>query len=137
MGERALVWVAERNIASSDELAESEEFKEISSRLLSIFDSDERIPGVVKMGEYYYNFWRDADSAYVCTDFFTNELFYLRDGKQIKIETPDSANGERNLDLLFEPTERTSLARISETRNHILLNVLDSLEGIAMNKELQ
>lgn len=325
MGERALVWVAERNIASSDELAESEEFKEISSRLLSIFDSDERIPGVVKMGEYYYNFWRDAnnprglwrrttldeyrkptpdwdvvidldalseaegenwvwdqgvegfppeynrfliplsrgggdaivnrefdiekrefvedgfnlpeakgeirwrdaDSVYAFTDFgpdsmtesgyprivklwkrgtpiseatliyegnvedvavhafrdhtkgferdfilrritfFTNELFYLRDGKQIKIETPDSANaspyrewllidlredwdigrrlypsgsllgiefeaflnGERNFDLLFEPTERTSLAGISETRNHILLNVLDNVSN--------
>src|SRR5690606_9423077 len=25
-----------------------------------ILDSDERIPFVVKRGEYYYNFWRDA-----------------------------------------------------------------------------
>jgi len=37
--------------------------------------------------------------------------------------------GERKFDVLFEPTERASLASFSPTRNHILLNVLDNVRG--------
>jgi prolyl oligopeptidase len=37
--------------------------------------------------------------------------------------------GERKFDVLFEPTERTSLAAFSPTRNHILLDVLDNVRG--------
>jgi prolyl oligopeptidase len=37
--------------------------------------------------------------------------------------------GERRLDLLFEPTERTSLAGYSPTRNHVLVNELDNVKN--------
>jgi prolyl oligopeptidase len=37
--------------------------------------------------------------------------------------------GERRLDILFQPTERTSLAAYSPTRNHLLLNVLDNVHN--------
>lgn len=59
-GEKALDWVKQQNEESVSELTESDEFKEREKRLLEILDSDERIPFVVKRGEYYYNFWRDA-----------------------------------------------------------------------------
>ncbi|MEX1039853.1 MAG: prolyl oligopeptidase family serine peptidase [Pirellulaceae bacterium] len=59
-GEKALDWVKQQNEQSVSELTESDEFKEREKRLLEILDSDERIPFVVKRGEYYYNFWRDA-----------------------------------------------------------------------------
>ena len=37
--------------------------------------------------------------------------------------------GERHFDVLFEPTERTSLAGFSPTRHHILLDVLDNVRS--------
>lgn len=37
--------------------------------------------------------------------------------------------GDRHFDVLFEPTERTSLAGFSPTRHHILLDVLDNVRS--------
>jgi len=34
-------------------------FKTLEAELLAIYDSTDRIPGVYKQGEWYYNFWRD------------------------------------------------------------------------------
>jgi prolyl oligopeptidase len=59
-GEKALAWVRERNATSTAELAENDEFRALEKRLLAIFDSDDRIPYVSKLGSHYYNFWRDA-----------------------------------------------------------------------------
>jgi prolyl oligopeptidase len=58
--EKALSWVKDRNAESTGELTELDGFKDLEARLLSILDSDDRIPYVGKMGPYYYNFWRDA-----------------------------------------------------------------------------
>jgi prolyl oligopeptidase len=58
--EKALAWVREQNVDSVDELTRSGDFKRIQSRVREILDSDARIPFVGKMGEHYYNFWRDA-----------------------------------------------------------------------------
>ncbi len=109
----------------------------------------------------------ERDIVYRGVTFFTNEVSLLRDGKQVKIDKPDSANanfhrewllielrddwevggrtytagsllaakvdaflaGERKFDVLFEPTERSSLAGFSPTRNHVLLNVLDNVRN--------
>lgn len=62
-GERALQWVSERNAASIRELETEPGFAELRSRLLSIYESDERIPYVNKEGRYFYNFWRDANNV--------------------------------------------------------------------------
>ena len=59
-GEKPLAWARERNAESVKALAESEEFRSLESRILSILDSKERIPMVTKIGERFYNFWRDA-----------------------------------------------------------------------------
>lgn len=109
----------------------------------------------------------ERDFAYRGMTFWTNESYLLRDGQQIKIEKPDDAmtsvhrdllfiqlrsdwkvegktypagallvsdfeaylKGERNLDVLFTPTARTTLGGYSPTRNHILLNVMDNVRS--------
>ncbi|MFT5048981.1 MAG: prolyl oligopeptidase [Chlamydiales bacterium] len=109
----------------------------------------------------------ERDFVYRAVTFYTNEMFVLRDGVQVKLDKQDSAmasthrewlfielrddwsvggsdysagsllaihidaflDGARDFDLLFEPTERTSLAGFSGTRNHLLLNVLDNVKN--------
>jgi prolyl oligopeptidase len=58
-GERALAWVREQNRASVRELETAGGFDRLRQRLLSIYESNERIPNVTKHGKYLYNFWRD------------------------------------------------------------------------------
>jgi prolyl oligopeptidase len=57
--ERSLDWARERNAKSKGELADAE-FRALETRLKSILDSNERIPGVTKIGGLFYNFWTDA-----------------------------------------------------------------------------
>jgi prolyl oligopeptidase len=59
-GERALDWVRARNADSTKALAGSDAFKALEKRIRGILDSDARIPFVGKIGDHYYNFWRDA-----------------------------------------------------------------------------
>jgi prolyl oligopeptidase len=59
--EKALAWVRERNAKAEAEIAASPAFKKLENDLLAILDSDARIPTVQKIGEFYYNFWRDKN----------------------------------------------------------------------------
>jgi prolyl oligopeptidase len=59
-GEKPLEWVRGRNEESVATLAGSERFKTLETRIRGILDSKERIPLVTKIGDLYYNFWRDA-----------------------------------------------------------------------------
>jgi len=59
-GEAALAWVRERNAECLAELAGTEAFTRLEARILSILDSREKIPYVKKIGDRFYNFWRDA-----------------------------------------------------------------------------
>ncbi len=61
-GERSLAWVRERNAASEKQLADTDLFRTTNARLLSILDSTARIPYVGKLGDFYYNFWQDAQN---------------------------------------------------------------------------
>ena len=58
-GEKALAWVTERNADAEARLAGSPAFKRTEAAIREVLDSDARIPGVYKMGQYYYNFWKD------------------------------------------------------------------------------
>src|SRR5437867_4995420 len=60
-GKKSLDWVAQHDARSKKELAESAAFKAMDARFLDILNSNERIPFVDKIGNYYYNFWRDKD----------------------------------------------------------------------------
>ena len=59
-GDKAMEWVRAQNARSTQELAQSTEFKTLDDKFLSILNSNERIPYVSKIGDRYYNFWRDA-----------------------------------------------------------------------------
>ena len=55
--QRSLDWVRARN--AENPLAKDPGFEKLRGELLTILDSDARIPYVNKIGAYYYNFWRD------------------------------------------------------------------------------
>ena len=59
--DRAIRWVRARNRATVRKWAQRSSFKKLRERLLAVFDSQDRIPTISKMGEHYYNFWRDTD----------------------------------------------------------------------------
>ncbi len=62
-GERALAWVRERNAAAEREFKADPRYEPLRARLLDIVTSRERIPYVQRMGEYYYNFWREGPTS--------------------------------------------------------------------------
>src|SRR6478752_2308121 len=59
-GEKPLAWVAEQNARTHQMLA-TPSFERTEQRILEVLDSDDRIPMVAKNGEFYYNFWKDAE----------------------------------------------------------------------------
>lgn len=60
-GEKALDWVKERNQVTRSKLDSDAGFIKLRSDLQVVLNSKDRIPTVNKMGNYYYNFWMDAD----------------------------------------------------------------------------
>ena len=60
-GDRAMRWVQARNRAAQRKLANAASFKALRKRLLAVFDSNDRIPHIDKLGGHYYNFWRDTE----------------------------------------------------------------------------
>lgn len=60
-GDDSLNWVKERNQKTQSHFEATDEFNTLKDDLLTILDSNERIPFVSKAGDYYYNFWRDKD----------------------------------------------------------------------------
>ncbi len=59
-GAKQLDWVRDRNAACVAALAGTDRFKQLETRIRAILDSKERIPMVTKIGDLFYNFWRDA-----------------------------------------------------------------------------
>jgi prolyl oligopeptidase len=60
--EKALDWVRERNAKAEAEIASTPAFKTLETDLRAILDSEARIPGVQKIGPYYYNLWKDKQN---------------------------------------------------------------------------
>lgn len=58
-GDKPLAWVKEQNAKAEAKLAQSAQFKQMEAGIRQVLDSDARIPGVEKIGGYYYNFWKD------------------------------------------------------------------------------
>ncbi|GAA4855179.1 prolyl oligopeptidase family serine peptidase [Luteimonas vadosa] len=57
---RALDWVRAENARTEAELATTPEFTRLEAQIRAILDSDAKIPAVEKIGDHYYNFWKDA-----------------------------------------------------------------------------
>lgn len=62
-GERPLTWVKAQNARTEAALADTPQFKQLEGEIRTILDSDAKIPYVQKIGEYYYNLWKDQDHA--------------------------------------------------------------------------
>jgi prolyl oligopeptidase len=60
-GAKQLDWVRSQNAVSKKALESLPDFQPLHDRLLSIYNSHDRIPDISKEGGYYYNFWRDAE----------------------------------------------------------------------------
>jgi prolyl oligopeptidase len=58
-GGEVLDWAQRHNGPTLARLS-GERFEQMRADVLDILDSDTRIPGVSRCGEYLYNFWRDA-----------------------------------------------------------------------------
>ena len=59
-GEAALAWVRARNAKTQELLQARPDFEPTRKQLLAILDSKDRIPAVVRRGDWLYNFWQDA-----------------------------------------------------------------------------
>ncbi|HEV8692844.1 MAG TPA: prolyl oligopeptidase family serine peptidase [Lysobacter sp.] len=59
-GKQPLDWVRAQNSKTEAALAAQPEFKQLEGDIRAILDSTAKIPGVEKIGAYYYNFWKDA-----------------------------------------------------------------------------
>jgi len=60
LGEKALKWVRDENARTEAELGNPAETP-MYDRIKQILDSKEKIPGVSKIGDHWYNFWTDAE----------------------------------------------------------------------------
>lgn len=60
-GEKALEWVKAQNKDSVAVLEAVPGFKEMYEKNLEIMNSNKRVPFAGKLGDYFYNFWRDAE----------------------------------------------------------------------------
>ena len=62
-GAKPLAWVKEQNARTEGELAGTPQFKQLEGDIRTILDSDAKIPYVEKIGDFYYNLWKDKDHA--------------------------------------------------------------------------
>src|SRR5688572_21783265 len=60
-GDKSIAWVREQNAKSEAELAQTPPFRKLEGDIRAILDSTAKIPGVEKIGDYYYNFWKDKN----------------------------------------------------------------------------
>ena len=60
-GQKPLAWVHAENERTRKAYADTPEFESLRRRLLEVLDSDAKIPFVSKIGDRYYNFWKDRD----------------------------------------------------------------------------
>ena len=56
----SLGWVRERNAETLGSLAATEAFARTETAIREVLDSDAKLPLVQKIGDFYYNFWTDA-----------------------------------------------------------------------------
>ncbi|WP_414675251.1 prolyl oligopeptidase family serine peptidase [Luteibacter sp.] len=61
-GAKPLAWVKDENAKTVAKYADSQEFKTLDARILEMLDSDAKIPLVSKIGDHFYNLWRDKQN---------------------------------------------------------------------------
>jgi prolyl oligopeptidase len=61
-GDQALAWVRERNATSTALLEAAPMFADNRAKVQAVLDNREQIPGISRRGNFFYNFWRDAQN---------------------------------------------------------------------------
>jgi prolyl oligopeptidase len=74
------------------------------------------------------NVWRDVLLVELRDDWTVGGRTYPA-GALVAADFESFLSGDRKLDVLFEPTDRKSLAGFSPTRSHVLLNELDNVRN--------
>ena len=59
LGDKPLAWVRARNAQSRQVIEAWPRFTQTRDQLRAILDSKDQIPGVVRRGDWFWNFWRD------------------------------------------------------------------------------
>ncbi|MDE1716408.1 S9 family peptidase, partial [Chromobacterium amazonense] len=59
-GKQAMQWVRQQNALTDKQTESWNSFPGLKKDILAILDSSARIPGIEKIGDRYYNFWRDG-----------------------------------------------------------------------------
>jgi len=59
LGDDALAWVRERNAGARSVLEAWPRFDATRDAVRAVLDSKEQIPGIVRRGDWFWNFWRD------------------------------------------------------------------------------
>jgi len=62
-GAKPMAWVKEQNARSRPEIEKAPGYAALLEKFTAIATSRERIPAIVKRGEFVYNFWQDAEHA--------------------------------------------------------------------------
>jgi prolyl oligopeptidase len=60
-GDEPLQWVRAQNAKTDAALASTQAFRQMEAGIREVLDSDAKIPGVQKIGDWYYNFWKDKN----------------------------------------------------------------------------
>ncbi len=61
-GDKALAWVREHNATSTALLEAAPMFADNRAKVQAVLDNREQIPGISRRGNFFYNFWRDAQN---------------------------------------------------------------------------
>ena len=73
-----------------------------------------------------FNTWREYATITLRSDWSVGGKTF-KQGSLLVIKLDAFLGGERNFEVLFEPTERTSLAGVSETRSSLVINTNDNI----------
>lgn len=59
-GDKPMAWVEQQNAKTHAAFASSDGYEATRAGILEVLDSEAKIPSVQKIGDRYYNFWKDA-----------------------------------------------------------------------------
>lgn len=118
-GEAALAWVEEHNAASLGYLEALPTFAPMFERNLEIYNSEERFASPSLMGDYVYNYWRDARNKRGLWRRLTLDEYVAGDTDWDVILDLDALAGEESEDWVWKgssclrPEYRKCLLRLS------------------------
>jgi prolyl oligopeptidase len=61
-GDKALAWVRQHNATATALLEAAPMFADNRAKVQAVLDNREQIPGISRRGNFFYNFWRDAQN---------------------------------------------------------------------------